>query len=86
MISVSTQIQIQMTTLELAHTSVFLGAEVSDPGSGITQGQADARYVKLSQINAANGVAGLDANSFLTETQLPLPPVDLSILFANKIA
>lgn len=62
------------------------GVPSAGVGSGITQAAADARYVRLSQVNAANGVAGLDANSFLTETQLPLPPVDLSILFANKIA
>lgn len=66
---------------------VTLGGNPSGgDAAGITLGAADARYVKLSQINAAGGVAGLDANTLLFETQLPEPPVDLSILFANKIA
>ena len=58
----------------------------SDPLSGITQSQADARYVQKTQINAASGVAGLDANSFMTESQLPLPPITLTVLLANKLA
>jgi hypothetical protein len=58
----------------------------SDPLSGITQAQADARYVQKTQVNAASGVAGLDANSFMTESQLPLPPVTLTVLLANKLA
>lgn len=55
-------------------------------GTGLSQTVADARYVKLSQINAANGVAGLDANTTMDETQLPLPPVTLTVLLANKLA
>lgn len=55
-------------------------------GTGLSQEAADARYVKLSQINAANGVAGLDANTTMNETQLPLPPVTLTVLLANKLA
>lgn len=55
-------------------------------GTGLSQGAADARYVKLAQINAANGVAGLDANTTMQETQLPLPPVTLTVLLANKLA
>lgn len=62
------------------------GEGSSDPLSGITQAQADTRYVQLSQINAANGVPGLDASEFMDETQLPLPPVTLTVLFANKLA
>lgn len=55
-------------------------------GTGMTQSAADARYIKLAQINAANGVAGLDANIAMDETQLPLPPVTLTVLLANKLA
>lgn len=62
------------------------GEGSSDPLSGITQAQADARYVQKTQINAASGVAGLDANSFMTEAQLPLPPITLTVLLANKLA
>lgn len=62
------------------------GEGSSDPLSGITQAQADARYVQLAQINAANGVPGLDAFEFMDETQLPLPPVTLTVLLANKLA
>ena len=62
------------------------GEGSSDPLSGITQSQADARYVQKTQINAASGVAGLDANSFMTEAQLPLPPITLTVLLANKLA
>lgn len=53
--------------------------------SGMTQADADARYVLQSQINAPDGVAGLDADLFLTESQLPLPPIDLAVLVANKL-
>ena len=55
-------------------------------GGGLTQSVADARYVKLSQINAANGVAGLDAGSLLNETHIPEPSIDLTVLLANKLA
>lgn len=67
----------------LKQTSVFVGG---DTGGGITQLQADARYVRLAQINAANGVAGLDASEFVGEDNLPLPPVTLTVLLANKLA
>lgn len=53
---------------------------------GITQTQADARYIQKTAINAASGVPGLDASKFMDETQLPLPPVTLTILLANKLA
>jgi hypothetical protein len=62
------------------------GLPAAGAGGGLTQSVADARYVKLSQINAANGVAGLDATSLLAESQLPLPAVDLTVLFNNKLA
>lgn len=72
---------------------LFLGDGVTAGGnpvggisSGISQGAADARYVRLSQINVANGVAGLDAGGFVGETNLPLPPVDLTVLLENKLA
>lgn len=55
-------------------------------GSGMTMTDGDARYVQQSQINAAGGVAGLDAGAFVGETNLPLPPVDLTILLENKLA
>lgn len=58
----------------------------SSPSGGISQAQADARYVQKTAVNAASGVAGLDAASFMTETQLPLPPVTLTVLFDNKLA
>lgn len=54
--------------------------------AGITQSQADARYVRQSQINAASGVPGLNADSLMDETQLPLPPITLTVLLANKLA
>lgn len=53
--------------------------------SGMTQGASDARYIKLAQINQPSGVAGLDSNSSLDEDQLPLPPINLSLLFENAI-
>lgn len=62
------------------------GKPAAGVGGGMTQSVADARYVKLAQINAANGVAGLDANIAMDETQLPLPPVTLTVLLANKLA
>lgn len=62
------------------------GLPAAGAGGGLTQSVADARYVKLAQINAANGVAGLDAGAFVGETNLPLPPVDLTILFENSLA
>ncbi len=66
---------------------VTLGGNPSAGTSGgISLAAADARYIQQSQINAANGVAGLDAGSFVGETNLPLPPVDLTILLENKLA
>lgn len=62
------------------------GKPAAGAGGGLTQSVADGRYVKLAQINAANGVAGLDANTTMDETQLPLPPVTLTVLLANKLA
>ena len=69
----------------LPQTGVVSGG-TSDPGGGITQSQADARYVQKMQINAANGVPGLDANTSINENQLPLPPITLTVLLANKLA
>lgn len=42
-----------------------LAYSASGSGGGLTQSVADARYVKLSQINQNNGVAGLDAAAAL---------------------
>lgn len=64
-------------------TMVFLGG--TDPSGGITQAEGDARYVKKDQINAPNGVAGLNVNEILDEEQLPLPAVTLSTLFRNRL-
>jgi hypothetical protein len=54
--------------------------------SGMSQSQADARYIRLTQIDAASGVAGLDASRFVGEDRLPLPPITLTVLFDNKLA
>lgn len=62
------------------------GNPVGGSSGGISLATADARYVQQSQINAAGGVAGLDAGAFVGETNLPLPPVDLTILLENKLA
>lgn len=70
-------------TVRAVLTTVFVGG---DTGGGITQTQADARYIRLSQINAANGVPSIDADKYIDESRLPLPAVDLSILLANKLA
>lgn len=64
-INVSAKTDIAAKTATLSHTTVFLGGTAADPTGGITQGQADARYVRKSQVNAPNGVAGLDANGNL---------------------
>lgn len=53
--------------------------------AGMTQAQADARYVQQSAIDQALGVAGLDADRFVGEDRLPLPPIDLTVLFENKL-
>lgn len=42
-----------------------LSYSASGSGGGLTQSVADARYVKLSQVNQNNGVAGLDAAAAL---------------------
>lgn len=65
---------------------VLAGYGDGDPTAGITQAAADLRYIRLAQINAANGVAGLNADTALQETQLPLPPVTLTVLLENKLA
>jgi|GEM_PF-1933854 len=67
----------------LVHTLIFPGG--GTPGSGITQAQADARYLRITQRNAANGVAGLGSTTQLDEQQLPLPAVDLDVLFVNAL-
>lgn len=61
-------------------------AVAAAPASGLTNAAADARYVQLAQINAAGGVAGLDVNARVAEARLPLPPVDLVLLFENQLA
>lgn len=62
------------------------GVPSAGVGGGISQAAADARYIKQSQINVADGVAGLDAGAFVGEPNLPLPPVDLTVLLENKLA
>lgn len=62
------------------------GVPAAGAGGGLTQATADARYVRLSQIDAANGVAGLSAERYVGEDRLPLPPIDLAVLVANKLA
>jgi hypothetical protein len=52
---------------------------------GLTQDDADARYVRLSQVDAANGVAALDAGRRINEDRLPEPPIDLVVLFENQL-
>lgn len=42
------------------------GIPSAGAGGGISQAAADARYIKTTQINAPNGVAGLDADGQLT--------------------
>jgi hypothetical protein len=55
-------------------------------GDGITQDQADARYIRLTQRGAPNGVATLDATTVVPNAQIPEPPVDLTVLFENGLA
>jgi hypothetical protein len=62
------------------------GLPAAGAGGGLTQSVADGRYVKQSQINAANGVAGLGSTSLLDEGQLPLPAVTLTVLLTNALA
>lgn len=59
MTDVSTRMSIGVATFNLSHTVAILGAASSDAGGGITQGQADARYVRLAQVNATGGVLGM---------------------------
>lgn len=81
-----------VSTFDLSNTAMQVGGAGASTGgggtsgSGMTQAAADARYIQQSQINAASGVAGLDSSSFLSEAQLPLPAVDLTVLFNNKLA
>lgn len=46
MVSYVTDVASQSAPIVLKQTSVFVGG-TTDPGSGITQAQADARYVRL---------------------------------------
>jgi hypothetical protein len=62
------------------------GLPAAGAGGGLTQSVADGRYIKQSQINAANGVAGLSSTSFVDESQLPLPAVTLTVLLTNALA
>lgn len=54
------------TTPQTYEVSPGFGAAPMAAGDGMTQAQADARYVRLSAVNQPNGVAGLDANGSLT--------------------
>ena len=76
--------QIGPRTKTLVMTRVSFGGGATT--GGMTQTQGDARYVRLAQVNQANGIAGLDADAFVGEANLPLPPVDLTTLFENKLA
>lgn len=68
-------------------TTTFYAGGIN-PSGGITQTQADARYIQKTAINAAGGVPGLstDPQPVVAEDQLPLPPVTLTVLFANRLA
>jgi hypothetical protein len=56
-----------------------------DGDGGLTQDDADARYVQRSQVDATNGVAALDAGRRINEDRLPEPPIDLVVLFENQL-
>lgn len=81
----ATQTSMGVAEFALSNTVAFVGGTGGAAG-GISQSAADARYVQKTQVNAASGVAGLDASKFLSEPQLPLPAVDLTVLFNNKLA
>lgn len=56
------------------------------PVTGMTQVQADARYLQQTQLNTASGVAGLDVNAQFPTPNLSPLTIDLVTLFRNKLA
>lgn len=52
---------------------------------GVSQAFADARYIAQVKIGVPTGVPGLDDQGFIEEDALPLPDVDFTILFENKL-
>lgn len=56
------------------------------PGGGISQAVADGRYVRQTQVDAADGVAGLDSNEQVARAALPDPLVSYDLLIANLLA
>lgn len=60
-------------------------AVVSGAGGGITLEEADARYIRLTEKDAASGVAVLDASRKLIDDRLPEPPISLVLLFENGL-
>lgn len=67
-------------------TQGIQGPPADGSSGGMSQAFADSRYVQLSQIDAADGVAGLDANRFISGDRLADPPITLTVLFANTLA
>lgn len=62
------------------------GVPSAGAGGGISQAAADSRYIQQSQINAANGVAGLDTGSTIRQDAIPMPAIPFTALVANKLA
>lgn len=94
MTDASTQLSIQtagsspVSTFNLSQTGFSVGGASTGGGTGgggLSLAAADARYIQQSAINTPNGVAGLSASKTLGEAQLPIPAVDLTVLFNNKL-
>lgn len=62
------------------------GNPVGGSSGGISLATADARYVQQSQVNAAGGVAGLDAGAAIKPEAMPMPAIPFTALVANKLA
>lgn len=53
--------------------------------NGISQTDADARYVQLSQIDAPGGLAKLDDQALVPLGKLSPLTIDLTLFFQNKL-
>lgn len=68
--------------------SIPVNTSPSNPGGGgdgMTQAFADARYLRLAQINQPGGVPNLDANAQMPIPRLAPLTIDLATLLRNKL-
>lgn len=73
----------------LSGSMVFLVADTETGTNYRISPAMIAQYCNVApsqQVDVPGGVAGINANGFISEAELPLPAVTLTTLLANKLA